>query len=325
MTMTREQHVESTESAVRRLPDPAVGFAVEDGAAVVSGVNQPFREAFSDTNVAEGTTELGTVLSTLGIEDGERLASRLAEGTTVERVVAVETSEGSRGSFLLKTALGQSAGRLRLVALPEAGSSGGDGAESTDPGGGGGSPSDSETALDGEWVASTIAHDLRNPLDVAEAHLEVGRETGDAAHFESVADAHHRMESIITDVLTLVRGDEVEFRTVDLEATARAAWESVQTPRATLTVASSLPRVSGDRRQLERLFENLFRNAVEHAGEDSTVRIGWRDDDTGFYVVDDGPGVSPDHRDDLFETGVSTDSDGTGLGLAIVARIVEAH
>ncbi|EMA11405.1 PAS domain S-box-containing protein [Haloarcula vallismortis] len=58
-------------------------------------------------------------------------------------------------------------------------------------------------------------------------------------------------------------------------------------------------------------------------GEGVTISIGILED--GFYVADDGPGVSGAERGALFEAGYSTDDDGTGFGLAIVDRIAEAH
>jgi signal transduction histidine kinase len=53
------------------------------------------------------------------------------------------------------------------------------------------------------------------------------------------------------------------------------------------------------------------------------VRVGALDD--GFYVADDGPGVPPDDREHVFESGYSTSEDGTGFGLAIVEEIASAH
>jgi signal transduction histidine kinase len=64
-------------------------------------------------------------------------------------------------------------------------------------------------------------------------------------------------------------------------------------------------------------------DAVEHGGPDVTVRIGALD--SGFYVEDTGAGIPPDERDEIFESGYSTDDDGTGFGLSIVKDIVDAH
>ncbi len=47
--------------------------------------------------------------------------------------------------------------------------------------------------------------------------------------------------------------------------------------------------------------------------------------DTGFFVEDDGPGVDPEDRDQIFDAGYSTKTKGTGFGLSIVREIVNAH
>jgi len=56
---------------------------------------------------------------------------------------------------------------------------------------------------------------------------------------------------------------------------------------------------------------------------DVMVTVGVLTD--GFYVEDDGPGIPPDRRDRVFDSGYTSAEDGTGLGLNIVERIVEAH
>ena len=49
------------------------------------------------------------------------------------------------------------------------------------------------------------------------------------------------------------------------------------------------------------------------------------DGDPGFYVAEDGPGVPPDEREDVFETGDTRSQDGTGVGLAVVRELARAH
>jgi signal transduction histidine kinase len=198
---------------------------------------------------------------------------------------------------------------------------------------------DGSVDIDVDHVASAISHDLRNPLDVATARLRAGRETGDDAHFQRVADAHERMEQIIRDVLTLARGPDVvdPDETVRLDDVAEAAWESVETADATLLVDGPLPTTTADADRVSRLFENLFRNSIEHGSPGSgaadeastdtvTVTVGPLDGDSrGFHVADDGPGIPEADRERVFEPGYSTDEHGTGLGLAIVDRIVTLH
>ncbi|MFB6155302.1 MAG: hybrid sensor histidine kinase/response regulator [Haloferacaceae archaeon] len=171
--------------------------------------------------------------------------------------------------------------------------------------------------------ASVVAHDLRNPLNVAVASLDLARETGDDEHFERIDEAHARMTAIIDDVLTLARqGDVDDTGTTPLAAVAESAWQNVESLTAALDVETTA-RVVADDSQLTQLFENLFRNALEHGAEDATVRVG--DIDGGFFVADDGPGIPADQRERVFDSGYSTRDGNTGFGLAIVERVVEAH
>jgi signal transduction histidine kinase len=73
----------------------------------------------------------------------------------------------------------------------------------------------------------------------------------------------------------------------------------------------------------QELFENLYRNAIQHDGEAITVRVG--DVDDGFYVADTGVGIPESDLRNVFDAGYSTADDGIGFGLRIVEEIVEAH
>jgi len=174
--------------------------------------------------------------------------------------------------------------------------------------------------------ASMLSHDLRNPLNVAQGRLEIARDEHDSEHLVAANDALTRIETLIEDVLQLARqGQPVEETDrVSLGAIARDAWGMVETAEAELVVESDHD-VEADPDRLQRLFENLFRNSIEHGGEDVTVTVGALDDTEGFFVVDDGRGVPEEERDQVFESGYSTAEDGTGFGLSIVEQIVAAH
>lgn len=137
------------------------------------------------------------------------------------------------------------------------------------------------------------------------------------------------MDTIIDDVLTVARhGRTVNTAdSISLAHVIERAWESVDTNAATLVVDVDPDHgaIVADEERLVRLFENLFRNAIEHGGPAVTVSVGTLSDANGFYVADDGPGIQSDNWDQILAYGYTTRDDSTGFGLAIVKAIAEAH
>ncbi|MFW6376977.1 MAG: PAS domain S-box protein [archaeon] len=183
--------------------------------------------------------------------------------------------------------------------------------------------------------ASIVSHDLRNPLGVAQGYVDVLDEMEDLEQLEHVGASLDRMEAIIQDVLELARrgGTAAETEPVSLEDVVEDAWGNVETKAATLEVEESAT-IAADRSRFLRFLENLFRNAIEHGGEDVRVRVGLTDDPTtdgtrddtlGFYVADDGEGVPPSVRDHLFDSEFSTSETGLGIGLWVVKEVSSAH
>ncbi|MFC6873966.1 hybrid sensor histidine kinase/response regulator [Halobellus marinus] len=171
---------------------------------------------------------------------------------------------------------------------------------------------------------SVVSHDLRNPLNVAQGHLELVREERDDEHLAVVASAHDRMEALIDDLLRLARASEAATETdvVDLKSLLNGCWGNVDTADAILDIDIDRA-VDGDETRLKQVFENVFRNSIDHGRADVTVTVGELDD--GFYIEDDGPGIPASDRDDIFDAGFSTSPDGTGFGLSIVKQVIEAH
>jgi PAS domain S-box-containing protein len=172
--------------------------------------------------------------------------------------------------------------------------------------------------------ASVVAHDLRNPMNVAQGRVALARDRSESEHLEIAAESLRRIETIIDDTLTLARqGKSVgDLESVDLRAVVEQCWGVVSTADAELTVEAAVT-VRADPGRLRHIVENLLRNAVEHGGDDVTVRVGPLAD--GFYVEDDGSGVPSESREAIFEPGYSDGRGGIGLGLTIVKRIAEAH
>lgn len=325
--MSDDRH---TAIPLREFPDPALAYTVDGDDARVTATNDAFDQEFEQELVGGRVSAIFDRFNSCDTTGDRGPVSHLVRG---DRIGIRLDGYGNRGPFFARVLPSDDdTGHLVFADLRECPD------EGYDPG--------------VDEVSSVISHDLRNPLDVAKAHLRAAEETGDPEHFESVADAHDRMEQIIRDVLTLTRDDAVIQPTeeVPIESAARSAWESIDTEQVELTVSKSLPTVTADPDRLQRLFENLFRNSVEHGASTNETASGQtagsptnghpdiRDEQTGdittvavhpfeggFYISDDGPGIPSEKRDMVFTPGYSTQSGGTGLGLAIVDRIVEAH
>jgi PAS domain S-box-containing protein len=176
-----------------------------------------------------------------------------------------------------------------------------------------------------EEFASVVSHDLRNPLTVANGRLALLEENCESPHIQSIDDALARMDDLIEECLTFARQGQVVIdpAQVNLDDSVERAWATVETGDAELALGD-LGTVEADEERLRTLFENLFRNAIEH-GDAATVRVGSLDAHPGFYVADDGSGIPDEEREAVFDRGYSTNENGTGLGLAIVETLADAH
>jgi signal transduction histidine kinase len=175
--------------------------------------------------------------------------------------------------------------------------------------------------------ADVVAHDLRNPLTGAVGFLEIARKTNESQHFERVEQSLDRMEELIDELLMIARGDRqaTNVRTLQLQPVVAEAWSYTDALNATLSVDDPLGEIQADETRLLQLFGNLFRNSVEHGGDNVTVEVGPLADDTGFYLADDGPGFSAESRTEIEELEETDGLSGARIGLMSVTDVVEAH
>ena len=174
--------------------------------------------------------------------------------------------------------------------------------------------------------ASLLAHELRNPVNIGQIYSQqLPREQSSEA-VDYVTEAFDRIEDMIDVLLLISRGREAVSKCspVELNDVIQEVGAEIDAPDATLEVATE-KTINVDETYIRHLFRNLFDNAVEHGGNDVTITVGDLPD--GFYVADDGDGISPDERDAIFETGYTTASDygGMGLGLTFVKEMADVY
>lgn len=195
------------------------------------------------------------------------------------------------------------------------------------------------------------SHELRTPLSSIRGYSELSlralKQQGGEAAIESTTTSLERIQAqslrmtrLVEDLLLLARldeGRELVYGTVDL---TQLALEGLSDARPTAAdhhwniEAPDEPIVIvGDAGRMHQVVANLLANARTHtpAGTSITLRVSREGDDAVLRVHDDGPGIDPGVRDELFARFARGDSSrarqtgGTGLGLAIATAIVEGH
>jgi signal transduction histidine kinase len=184
-----------------------------------------------------------------------------------------------------------------------------------------------------------VRHDIRNDMNVAGGWLDVLR--GEVP--PDVRDRFDRVAGTIDDVVELTEtvGDALEViegetpaadRAVDLGTVVEREAEKARARYDHATIETPAPTPEATVRASElfaSVVRNLLNNAVQHGDESSphvAVTIEERAGTVVLRVVDDGPGVPDDRKDDVFGRGEQgLDSEGTGVGLYLVDRLVDAY
>ncbi|WP_309065760.1 sensor histidine kinase [Microbacterium sp.] len=195
------------------------------------------------------------------------------------------------------------------------------------------------------------SHELRTPLASIRGYSELslralgqgqGPETvaNTTAALERIQAQSLRMTRLVEDLLLLARldeGRELVHGTVDLSQLAVEALADVQPIAPGHVWELEAPEepvvVVGDTGRLHQVLANLLANARTHTPPGTRITLGVAAVDGGavLRVHDDGPGIDPQVRDELFarfargDVSRARQTGGTGLGLAIAKAIVEGH
>jgi PAS domain S-box-containing protein len=185
-------------------------------------------------------------------------------------------------------------------------------------------------------MAAVVAHEVRNPLAGMRGALQVlgRRQTAtdeDRAVLGDIVGRIDALSDIVHDLLLFARPHDPVLATVSLKTLVREIAELLRNdPQfAGVTVHADLPDVTclADREQLRLVLLNLYVNSAQAMQGKGPIHVSSARTSKGLelHIADDGPGLTHEARERLFEPFYTTKHQGTGLGLVTARRILEAH
>ncbi|HEX8246407.1 MAG TPA: response regulator [Longimicrobium sp.] len=191
-------------------------------------------------------------------------------------------------------------------------------------------------------LTSGVAHDLNNPLAVISAHAQIllrrSPDEATTSQYREILDAVERCRHIAGDLLGFARRHPTERAPLDVGEVVRATVElrrrdlELHGIRTSLAIDEGIPRIVGDRHQLQQVFLNIVVNAEQALRDrgkrlDVAVEVDEKHEAVTVRIGNDGPPIPPDALPHIFDPFFTTKTrdEGTGLGLAIGRRIVQEH
>lgn len=184
-------------------------------------------------------------------------------------------------------------------------------------------------------LGARLAHDLRNPLSVIRNTLYlfnrdiVSTDKKTRNYITMMNKAVSRINHQINNVLDFVRDVKPEYRLARIDEVLQNALELTEVHTdIKISLETSDVEVECDPNQIEIVFSNIMRNAVEAIGEDKgviTVKIDEAPDNVVIKFIDSGPGIPEKDMQSIFDPLFTTKFTGTGLGLASCKNIVALH
>jgi len=191
-------------------------------------------------------------------------------------------------------------------------------------------------------LTSGIAHELNNPLNnigiTLEALIQDFTDYPDEKKLKMLDDAYVQVErasGTVRNLLDFTRKEKPVFSSVSVRRIVEPALRLVQNEmhlaavEAEMTLSGELPEITGNPRNLQQVFLNLFLNAIQAMPDGGSLRVSAaRDGDfVRVDVTDTGTGIPEDQIDRIFEPFFTTKDPGvgTGLGLSVSYGIIEKH
>lgn len=186
-------------------------------------------------------------------------------------------------------------------------------------------------------AAAGLAHETKNPLNIIRGLAQMISKQDDTPptvreRSRSIVDETDRVTAQLNEFINYSRPREVRRGPLGLNTAvgevARALGHDLEEKSVQLHVQPELPWIEADEQLLRQALFNLLFNAVQAVAQGGEIWVTATLAANGTAVLDihdNGSGVAPEHRKEIFKPYFTTHQKGTGLGLAIVSQIVLAH
>lgn len=181
-------------------------------------------------------------------------------------------------------------------------------------------------------MASSVAHEVRNPLGIIKATNDVIRKKYGSANdefFNYIPAELDRLNQLINNFLSF-SGDKKpqiqKFRLDDLLEKIKFGEFSESAIECKIETDPRITEISSDPKLMEQILLNLLKNSVQSIAENGSVKIFVRPVDKKYFEIrirDNGSGIEKEILDKIFEPFFTTRESGSGLGLAITSKIVQ--
>jgi len=191
-------------------------------------------------------------------------------------------------------------------------------------------------------LASSIAHELNNPLAIISLRIEsltaqTSQDDPRRRELDIIGQEVERMGNLVTNLLQFSRRSQKQISTLDIREEIEKTLELIhyhlrkKNIQVIREFAPEVPGIFADRQQLRQLFLNLFTNASDAMpkGGTLTIRVAAQPEGKKIFIeiADTGAGIPPEILPKVMEPFYTTkpEGKGTGLGLAICRRIAQEH
>ncbi|MEH7384468.1 ATP-binding protein [Bacillus sp. JJ1521] len=185
-------------------------------------------------------------------------------------------------------------------------------------------------------MATTIGHEIRNPLASLKGFTQLQREKHkeDDLQYSIMEQEIDRINSILNDLLVIGKPRQINVEQCNLKELLEYVISIIEQSEqgknveVELRMEASFPQIECDEKQMKQVFLNLIKNGFESMPEGGKLSIEGSqtvDDKVSIRICDEGCGIPKDVQEKLFQPFFTTKDYGTGLGLMVSRKIVEDH